>query len=479
MNPPQPRTPRTPDPAPERRILRIRGGSAWDDRGPRHAPGPVAALFDTRDRDRFCPGTLLAIGPADEIDRHEAWAHTPPEQRQTIDRPGSVLLPAFVNAHTHLDLSALGPRPPSDPADPSAFAAWLDMVRLGRPAQPDAIAWSVRLGVELSIRGGVAAVGDVAGAAGGQTNLEAWRTLADGPLLGVSEVEFFGIGRGEARGLEAATALWRAHEAGFRIDPDAGVRLGLQPHAPYSVAEPTFRALAGEAARWNASGSPALHLATHLAESLAERELIAHARGAQRTFLESLGLWDESLAAQVGRGRHPIEHMERALVSAAEGGSPFLCAHVHDCPPEWEGREPEALLGVLRRAGVSVAYCPRSSDAFASPDALGPHRYRAMLDAGVNVCLGTDSLVSCPPGTDRLSPLDEARRLHARDGTDPLTLLAMCTTRGARALGIDEDRCRWTVGGRMLGVVAAEGATLASVMGGESEVALLPTTTCC
>lgn len=474
MNPPIPRLPDAPDPAPDRRILRVLADGAWDDRGPVHARGPVAALFDTRHADHLSPGALLAIGPARDLEHHDAWAHTPAEQRRTIDRPGSVLLPAFVNAHTHLDLTALGPCPPSDPADPGAFAAWLDMVRLGRPTEPEAIGASVRLGVQLSIRGGVAAVGDVAGAAGGRASLEPWRALADGPLLGVSEIEFFGIGRGEARGLEAALDLLRAHEAGFRVAPEAGVRLGLQPHAPYSVAEPTFRALAREAARWNASApSSALHLATHLAESHAERELIAHARGPQRAFLESLGLWDATLATQVGRGRHPIEHLERALVAAGENGSPFLCAHVHDCPAAWEGRETEALLGVLARAGVSVAYCPRSSDAFASPETLGPHRYRAMLEAGVNVCLGTDSLVSCPGGTGRLSPLDEARLLHARDGADPLALLAMCTTRGARALGIDEDRCRWVVGWRPLGLIAAAGSTLEDVLRGDGEVDML------
>jgi len=57
-----------------------------------------------------------------------------------------------------------------------------------------------------------------------------------------------------------------------------------------------------------------------------------------------------------------------------------------------------------------------------------------MLEAGVNVCLGTDSIVC--HGT--LSILDEMRHLHRRDGTDPELLLAMATWRGMRALGFEE-----------------------------------------
>ena len=54
--------------------------------------------------------------------------------------------------------------------------------------------------------------------------------------------------------------------------------------------------------------------------------------------------------------------------------------------------------------------------------------------AGVNVCLGTDSLASCPS----LSVLDEARFLFAQGGAEPQLLLAMATRRGARALGLED-----------------------------------------
>jgi 5-methylthioadenosine/S-adenosylhomocysteine deaminase len=59
-----------------------------------------------------------------------------------------------------------------------------------------------------------------------------------------------------------------------------------------------------------------------------------------------------------------------------------------------------------------------------------------MMDHGVNVALGTDSIL-CLDTPDRLSVLDDMRFLYQRDGTDPRQLLAMGTVAGARALGVD------------------------------------------
>lgn len=56
-----------------------------------------------------------------------------------------------------------------------------------------------------------------------------------------------------------------------------------------------------------------------------------------------------------------------------------------------------------------------------------------MLAAGINVCLGTDSLAS----NSTLSVLDEIRFLHQQYPDIPAeTLLQMATLNGARALGL-------------------------------------------
>ena len=85
------------------------------------------------------------------------------------------------------------------------------------------------------------------------------------------------------------------------------------------------------------------------------------------------------------------------------------------------------------RRRLAIAFCPRTHAYFAH----SRHPYRQMLDAGLVVCLGTDSLASTPT----LSMLDEMRFLHGRDPSLPgATLLHMATLAGAWALR-REDQC--------------------------------------
>ncbi len=89
-------------------------------------------------------------------------------------------------------------------------------------------------------------------------------------------------------------------------------------------------------------------------------------------------------------------------------------------------------MAVLQESGASVAYCPRTHVYFGH-DQIQRHAYREMLEAGINVALGTDSLASNPD----LSVFSEAAFLWERDATPPYLLLEMLTVRGARALGLN------------------------------------------
>src|SRR5690606_3253336 len=123
-----------------------------------------------------------------------------------IDRRRSVIVPGLVNAHTHLDLTHLGPSP-HDPAD--GFMAWVDRIRAGRLAGDAEIEASVALGARLSRRGGVVAVGDIAGAPAGRCSLAPLRALRASGLIGTSYLEYFGIGRGEAGAKERVEGVIR------------------------------------------------------------------------------------------------------------------------------------------------------------------------------------------------------------------------------------------------------------------------------
>ncbi len=177
------------------RLIRFDAFAIADGTGFTASPGSV--LVELAEPPRAALPTLLAAGPTDDVRRHPAS-----RDALAISRPASLLIPGLVNAHAHLDLTHIGPRPHDATAD--TFVAWIDMIRSRRCRDDQQIAASVRRGIDLSLAGGTVAVGDIAGAPGGRPSLAPWRTLRESPLLGVSFIEFFSIGRGREQGLAAA-----------------------------------------------------------------------------------------------------------------------------------------------------------------------------------------------------------------------------------------------------------------------------------
>ncbi len=367
------------------------------------------------------PARVLAFGAPADVAGHPGVSGA-----VRIDRPRGIVIPTLVNAHTHLDLTHIGPRPFD--AD-QGFAAWVDMVRRERRIEPGEIKESVLLGAALSQRGGVAVVGDIGGAPLGRPCTVPLEALAGSALCGVGYVEFFAIGAGEAGGLERIEAIAeRLEQLRCAAENRLGVSPGLQPHAPNTVSPDGYRLAAELAAHL---GCP---LATHLAETPEEREFIARGTGKFRSLLEGIGLWEPRLLDTFGRGRSPVAHLSGWLL---ESKGPVVAAHCNDVSDE--------DIRVLAESGVSVAYCPRASAYFGAEKHFGAHRYRDMLGAGVNVCLGTDSIINLPDlcvtgPAARLSTLDEMRFLYRRDGANPADLLRMATSNGCIALGVAPDR---------------------------------------
>lgn len=331
------------------------------------------------------------------------------EADRIIDARHSVVLPALVNAHAHLDLSHIGPVPFDASGDGSAadFKSWVDRVMAQRAVTEESIAASVKLGIALSQAGGTGIIGDIAGV----RSTVPFQVLNASGVPGVSYVEVFGIGLRQAAAIEFMQDLARiaSHDP---ASIDAGTtRLGLQPHAPYSCGIEVYKAAAG-------LGLP---LSTHLAETLDEVQFLATGDGPIADLLRQRGAWDDTIRPS---GQHPVDCLAEAL-----NGTPIVAAHVNYATGDHIAR--------LARSSISVAYCPRASAYFGHPaDGHPPHRYRDMIAAGINVALGTDSLL-CLDTPDRISVLDEMRLLYQRDAADPLMLLRMATINGAKALGFD------------------------------------------
>lgn len=375
---------------------------------------PNATMILHYDQDRI---TVRFAGPTHQLPAEFARADLP-----QLTLHDQLILPGLVNAHAHLDLTHIGPQP-HEPGD--GFVKWVDMIRNNRASDDAEITRCVRLGIEKSLAGGVIAVGDIAGAPAGRLCDAPAQALAECPLIGVSFLEFFGIGITAASTAQRVSAYLAARAAQIRpLLESRGITLGLQPHAPNTVDLGVYRWVT------QAAQSLGMPLCTHLAETIEERQFIRDGSGPQRDMLERFGVWDDSILHHVARGMHPVEHLKPVLQMA-----PYLVAHVNDAS--------DAMIDQLAQTRTSVAYCPRASRYFGAEAQFGPHRYRDMLDAGINVCLGTDSIVNLDT-PDRISTLDDLRLLSRTNHDDPSRLLAMCTTNAALALGLDPNR--FTIG---------------------------------
>jgi cytosine/adenosine deaminase-related metal-dependent hydrolase len=387
----------------------IRAGGLIDAVGRAAAPG-MLLLEGGHVR---AAGAPEAIGPVADVPV-EDWS-------------GFLLMPGLVNAHAHLDLSGDGVWPPAG----DDFRGWVGRVRALRAAMtPESRLKAAETGIQLALAGGTTCIGDIAGHPPNAA-VEAVRASS---LRGVSFLEVFGIGDGQGPALVQMQDALESHQLDGR-----GVRVGLSPHSPYSCGPRVFEAAAK-------LGVP---LSTHMAETRAEIELLAEGTGPLRAMLEvDIGVWDQSVDVC---GRHPIE----ALLGSLDRGR-MLCAHVNWIEPQ----HVEMLAGTAAR----VVYCPRASAAFGhGPPALPHHPWKSLHEAGLTVCLGTDSLL-CLDTPNRLSVLDDMRLLYQRDGVAAELLLAMATTHGAAALDIDPAVA--TLGPEAAGIIAcpASGANVNAML---------------
>jgi 5-methylthioadenosine/S-adenosylhomocysteine deaminase len=332
-------------------------------------------------------GRVLVVGPDGVV---PAPADVPAEAF-----PDGILLPGLVNTHTHLELTGFDLGPP----DPD-FAAWIGRVRaIKETREADGFVAAARLGLADCHAAGVTTVADT-----GDTG-SVVRAMAETGAAGIAYQEVFGPHPDQA--VESLSEL-RGRVAASSRFAVGRVRLGVSPHAPYTVSGPLYSAVSDWAAR---EGLP---VAVHLAESPAESELLARASG---RFAEA---WSRrGIPLPEPSGRSPVEWLER---HGALGRS-TLCIHVVQAAAE--------DLGRLARHGCAIAHCPLSNAAHGH----GTAPLEAFLSHGLRVGLGTDSVLS----VSRLDLLAEARAAGAIAGLDADSALALCTLGGAEALGLEAE----------------------------------------
>jgi len=338
-------------------------------------------------------GRIAAVGPRAAVQ--------PPPGVQAEELGEAILLPGLVNVHAHPELAFF-----RGLLEDLPFREWI--VRLAgakrQALSADELLLAARWTAEEAVRAGMTTV------AATESSGAAVRALSERGLRGIVFQEVFGPDPRQSR--EALRGLAADVE---RLRAEAGelVRVGVSPHAPYTVSDELYRTTA----EWAASEG--LPLAAHAAESRLERELVTRGEG---EFAPGLRARDIAVAP---RGESTIELLDR--LGVLRPGT--LLIHCVDLSGDDVRR--------IASSGARVAHCPVANARLGHGIApLGE-----LTAAGVVVGLGTDSVAS----NNRLDLLEEARiasLLHrARAGSHDLLgaaeLLRLCTLEGARALGLE------------------------------------------
>lgn len=304
--------------------------------------------------------------------------------------PDAELVPGLINCHTHLELTHLA----GQNAEPE-FAKWIRRIRELKNATPaEGFEEAAVAGVKDCWARGVTCIAET-----GSTGA-VMRALHDLGGRGIVYQEVFGP---DPAKLDAS--MGELEEAVARLRPltSERVRLGVSPHAPYTVSAPLYEAVVAFARRER------FRVAVHLAES---KEETAFVRDGAGPFADA---WRaRSIAVQPHRSS-PVEYLRRLGVLTAG----TLCIH---CVQVEDGD-----IAIFSSTGAAIAHCPRSNRAHGH----GSAPVDALRKAGLRVGLGTDSVVSV--GDLNLWAEARAAGLDGDEGLPALTL------DGARALGWESE----------------------------------------
>jgi aminodeoxyfutalosine deaminase len=305
-----------------------------------------------------------------------------------------ILCPGFINAHCHLELSHLRGKIPTG----TGMVPFLKHVLFDRQAPEAIVEHAMHAACDEMSGNGIVAVGDICNTAASipvkQLHGLAWHHFVEGSGF-VPE----GAARRFAQVAEVAAHFHSAFESRY---------VSITPHAPYSVSPVLLRAMASQ--------HPAV-MSIHHQESMAEDDFIRHGSGDMLDLYRALGIDIRFFQPTGNSSTHwllPLLPPEQALLL------------VHHCTTE--AADLDFLLH--RFSDIHFVCCP-NANLFISNPLPDLH---VMVQRGVRLCVGTDSLAS----NWVLSILSELQTIQRLFGFPAATLLSWATMHGATALKLGE-----------------------------------------
>lgn len=322
-----------------------------------------------------------------------------------LDFGDSILMPAFVNVHTHVDYTAM-----RGLIEDTPFFPWVrKMVELKERLTDEDWIWSARLGVAEALRSGIGTIGDCSSTGG------ALQAALESGIRGVVYQEVFGIDPSVDASIALKDAESLIREQQYRCE-GTNVIAGVSPHSPYTCNKRLLEGVAGLRSKLD------IPLCIHAAESAGESELIRENRGVIAEMFRRREIpW-------TAEGVSPIAYLEHRGIL----GDRTLLVHA----VQMEASD----AAIMSQSHCSLAHCPKSNaklcNGRAPMELLGAFTGNPSLPVG----LGTDSVAS----NNRMDMFEEMRfalllkRAFKRDchPQDTLKVLEMATIGGAKALGL-------------------------------------------
>ena len=322
------------------------------------------------------------------------------KESRVVRFPGCIIIPGFVNAHTHLELTIL-----RGFLDDLPFSEWIPRLTSAKYqvlSRAD-LQLSTQLGAVEMIRAGVTCLGEVMDLG------TAWEAMREFGLRGVAYQEVFGPADGQAD--EALAGLKKKVED-RRTGETETLRIGVSPHAPYTVSARLYQDVSRYAERER------IRVTTHIAESTDEGMFVRFGRG---IFADR---WRQRGIPVNPPGCTPLAYIDRFGLLRPE----VLLVHAIDLE--------DADLRLLMEKRPMLVHCPKSNAKLAH----GVAKIAEIRHAGITLALGTDSVAS----NNVVDMFEEMRaaifqqrsRTQRLDSLDAHAVFRMATLGGAECLGL-------------------------------------------
>jgi len=328
------------------------------------------------------PGVWIESGMVEVADGRITSVGKARSGANAIDHGPGVIMPAMINAHTHLSLSALRGRLETG----KGFIDWVkDLILARSRISAEEISEAAATAAEEMKNSGTGFVAEVGPTEPGATAMKAKH------LEGIVFTEVLG----------------NSCETSALPNDYHGLYFSFAGHGLHTTAPDILKLVSSKVSSENRIFS------IHLAESEAETEFLDSGKGCWAELLRSRGI---DFAHWGIGGERPIQ---RALHLGLLGPR-TLAVHLLQVQ--------KSEMSVLANTGTSVCLCPRSNFLLHGqlPDISG------FTSAGLAPALGTDSLASAPS----LSLFAEMAFVSEKyTELSPDSLLAFATINGAKALG--------------------------------------------